>query len=84
MEVFVADSNGPGTAGGPGAGSNGEGKTYLGAATADGGGQFSLPLSGVSLGQWLTTTATDSAGNTSEFSANVRVQGAATVPAHRR
>ena len=43
VEVFVADSNGPGTSGGPGAGSNGEGKTYLGRATANAGGDFSFP-----------------------------------------
>jgi CSLREA domain-containing protein len=81
VEVFIADSNGPGTAGGPGAGAYGEGKTYLGSATADSSGNFSLAVTGVSAGQWVTTTATDSGGNTSEFSQNVQVStGPATLP----
>ena len=81
VEAFVADSNGPGSTGGPGSGAYGEGKTYLGSATADSGGNFSLAVSGVSSGQWVTTTATDSSGDTSEFSQNVQVTtGSATAP----
>jgi CSLREA domain-containing protein len=80
VELFVADSNGPGTAGGPGAGAYGEGRTYLTATTASGGGQFTTAISGVSNGQWVTATATDSAGNTSEFSENVKVGGTVSAP----
>ncbi|HKB93849.1 MAG TPA: fibronectin type III domain-containing protein, partial [Gaiellaceae bacterium] len=81
IEAFLADSTGPGSQPGPGSGAYGEGKTYLGSTTADSSGHFSLPISGVSSGQWLTTTATDGAGNTSEFSENVQVRsGAATAP----
>jgi len=72
VEVFIADAGG---------GAYGEGKTFVGAASADGAGQFSVGVSGVSAGQWLTTTATDANGNTSEFSENVLAQtGAATAP----
>jgi Fibronectin type III domain len=80
VELFVADSNGPGTAGGPGAGAYGEGRTYLASTTAGAGGQFTAGISGVSSGQWITATATDGAGNTSEFSENVKVGAAATAP----
>lgn len=57
----------------------GEGKTYLGSvsATADGTGlaTFTLPaLGGVQPGGFLSVTATDSSGNTSEFSKAVVVQ----------
>jgi hypothetical protein len=46
----------------------------MGAATVGGGGGFSVSISGVSVGDRVTSTATDAAGNTSEFSANVTVQ----------
>jgi parallel beta-helix repeat protein len=52
----------------------GEGMTYLGEATADIAGRFSLPLSGLDNCDELTATATDGAGDTSEFSENVLVQ----------
>jgi uncharacterized repeat protein (TIGR01451 family) len=53
---------------------HGEGKTYLGSASAatDGNGDasftFSSPIVPFSAGQVITATATDSSGNTSEFS----------------
>jgi CSLREA domain-containing protein len=55
---------------------HGEGETFLGAISVSGPGSFiatfavSLPLNSV-----VTATATDNAGNTSEFSACVRVNG---------
>jgi CSLREA domain-containing protein len=64
VEVFVADS---------GANSYGEGKTFLGSTTAGSGGGFSLAVSGLTAGKYVTATATDTAGNTSEFSLNIRV-----------
>jgi CSLREA domain-containing protein len=73
VEVFIADSTG--------SGSYGEGKTYVGSATADGSGHFTASISGVSAGQWITTTATDPQGDTSEFSQDVQTStGSATAP----
>ncbi len=81
VEVFIADSTGPGSQSGPSGGAYGEGKTYLASATADGSGNFNAAVSGVSAGQWVTTTATDSSGDTSEFSQNVQViTGSASPP----
>jgi hypothetical protein len=65
IEVFIADSTQANT--------YGEGKTFAGAGTADNGGAFSVPVDGVTTGQWVTATATDGEGNTSEFSLNVPV-----------
>lgn len=52
---------------------NGEGKNWLGAfeVTTDGSGlgSFAVDLSGVTTARFITSTATDSIGNTSEFSA---------------
>lgn len=61
VEVFLADG---------GATAYGEGKTFVGSATADGGGAFAVTVSGVATGNHVTATATDSTGNTSEFSLN--------------
>jgi CSLREA domain-containing protein len=61
VEVFIADS---------GAGAYGEGKTFVGSATASGTGAFSVSVSGVTTGKYVTATATDAAGNTSEFCLN--------------
>lgn len=51
----------------------GEGETYLGAATlttdAQGHSAFGFILPAAAQGQFITSTATDSGGNTSEFSA---------------
>ncbi len=59
---------------------HGEGETFLGAISVNGPGSFTATLS-VSLpsGSVVTATATDSAGNTSEFSACVSVNGTLTI-----
>src|SRR6185437_12844605 len=51
---------------------NGQGAIYLGSITADANGNISalLSVSGLMVGDSVTATATDAAGNTSEFSAN--------------
>jgi hypothetical protein len=58
---------------------NGEGHTFLGATavTTDGSGNAAIDvtLPAPSVGQVVTATATDAAGNTSEFSACVTVMG---------
>lgn len=61
VELFAADSP---------AGAYGEGQTYLASATADSVGQFSASIA-VPAGTVITSTATDPAGNTSEFSLDV-------------
>jgi CSLREA domain-containing protein len=63
---------------------NGEGKTYLGSVTTgstDGSGNvsFTVTVPTLTLGQILTATATDSNGNTSEFSLCFTVTAAPTV-----
>jgi hypothetical protein len=60
---------------------NGEGQTFVGSINqttgADGHFMFSATMmSNVAAGQFITTTATDSGNNTSEFSACVQVTGA--------
>lgn len=67
VEVFLADSA---------AGAYGEGRTFIGTGVATGSGTFSVSITGASLGNVVTTTATDPAGDTSEFSLNVSVQAA--------
>lgn len=59
---------------------HGEGETFLGAISVNGPGSFTATLS-VSLpsGSVVTATATDSAGNTSEFSACASVNGTLTI-----
>lgn len=66
IEIFVSDNDASGY---------GEGQTYLGNLTADANGNFnaSLTVSGVSTGNQLTATATDSNGNTSEFGPNFTI-----------
>lgn len=61
VELFVANS---------GAGNYGEGRTYVGGATVNPDGTFTATVSGAALGDYLTATATDAQGNTSEFSLN--------------
>jgi len=68
VEVFVAAADPSGY---------GEGKTYLGALTADANGNFSGTVTvtnGASIAptDWLTATATDASGNTSEFALTVQ------------
>ncbi|MBK9420369.1 MAG: right-handed parallel beta-helix repeat-containing protein [Flavobacteriales bacterium] len=50
----------------------GEGRTYLGTLTTDASGNFggTMTVSGLASGDLITTTATDGAGNTSEFGGN--------------
>lgn len=58
--------------------SNGEGQVYLGSTNvitgADSNVAFSVTLPLVPAGRWISATATDTNGNTSEFSANVRAE----------
>jgi CSLREA domain-containing protein len=61
VEVFIADADPSGY---------GQGKTFAGSVTADGTGNFDVAVHGVGVGEWVTATATDGDGNTSEFSAN--------------
>jgi hypothetical protein len=69
IELFIADS---------GAGEYGEGKTLIGTGVAAVDGTFAITVSGVLVGQYVTSTATDAEGNTSEFSLNQLV--AASMP----
>ena len=79
VEVFIAA---------PGSGdlhsadgiSHGEGKTFIGAGVADGSGNFSVGVSGVTSDQYVTATAIDAAGNTSEFSDNRLANGIGGTP----
>jgi hypothetical protein len=52
---------------------HGEGEMFVGTATPDAKGRFTVTLPAGLAGQWITATATDSAGNTSEFSEAVLV-----------
>jgi hypothetical protein len=70
VEVFVAAADASG---------HGQGRTLVGSAAAGGAGQFNVALSGVRVGDDVTATATDAQGNTSEFSANVRVAAAGAI-----
>jgi hypothetical protein len=65
VEIFIADN---------GANAYGEGKTFVGSAVASSNGIFKVNVGGVTQGQFVTATATDTAGNTSEFSLNARIQ----------
>ena len=71
VEVFLADS---------GANAYGEGRSFLGSATAGADGRFALALDGAAAGTYVTATATDASGNTSEFSPNSAVSGDTTPP----
>jgi len=53
---------------------HGEGAVFLGTARPDVHGRFTATLPPVSLGTLITATATDAAGNTSEFAANVEAR----------
>ena len=57
----------------PDASGHGEGETFVGTATPDAKGRFTATLPAGLAGQWITATATDAAGNTSEFSEAVLV-----------
>jgi hypothetical protein len=60
FEFFINDA--------PDSSGFGEGETFVGTATP-GGRRFTATLPTGLAGRWLTVTATDSAGNTSEFPA---------------
>ena len=64
IEFFLADDV---------AGNHGEGPNVLGETTADGSGNFDVTLPTLEIDQIITSTATDSEGNTSEFSTNFTV-----------
>jgi parallel beta-helix repeat protein len=66
IEIFLADA---------GANAYGEGRTLVGTGIAAGDGTFTISLNNVPSGAHLTATATNSAGNTSEFSQNIFVSG---------
>jgi parallel beta-helix repeat protein len=61
VELFESDGDPSG---------HGEGRTFISDVTAAGNGTFSISVSGLCAGDLVTATATDAAGNTSEFSAN--------------
>ena len=59
-----------------GAGKHGQGRTFVGATVAGPKGNFAARIGGVSAGAYITATAIDANGNTSEFSLNRQVQTA--------
>ena len=63
IEVFLADTTQ--------SGAHGEGRDLVASGTTDAGGSVTLSLPDRALGQWVTATATNPAGSTSEFSQNV-------------
>ena len=66
-------------------GGYGEGRIYVGSGNVmtsqDCLGQFNFSFPAVEVGQFISATATDSAGNTSEFSLNVQVTSPTAAPA---
>jgi CSLREA domain-containing protein len=70
VELFIADKT---ELDDPGGDDWGEGKTFIGAATANEESIFELAITGVLEGQLLTATATDPLGNTSMFGRNALV-----------
>ncbi len=75
VEVFIAQPNPTDQ----GSGQYGQGKTFVASGTPNNSGVFTIPLSGVNVGDWLTATATDGQGNTSEFARNIQATGGTTV-----
>jgi CSLREA domain-containing protein len=71
VELFLADPDPSGY---------GEGKTYLTSANALSDGTFMIRFSDIGACQQLTATATDTFGNTSEFSRNAGVGLCARIP----
>lgn len=72
IEVFISDKTTLNDSSGDNAG---EGKTFVGSGVTNTSGGFSFSISGAAPGQLLTATATDTLGNTSQFSANVAIPG---------
>jgi CSLREA domain-containing protein len=64
VEIFRADG---------GSGAHGQGQTFVGSARAGDDGSFAVSVSGLVVGDYVTATATDAQGNTSEFALNERV-----------
>lgn len=77
VEIFIADKS---QVNDPGNDNWGEGKTFIGRGIAAGNGAFAVQVSGVSSGQLVTGTATDSLGNSSQFSRNTLVSGGPPPP----
>lgn len=71
VEVFVAAMDPSGY---------GEGKTFITAVAADASGDFEAPLGSTFICARITATATDEAGNTSEFSEAVFREGCIVLP----
>jgi CSLREA domain-containing protein len=71
IEIFIAERK----TSDAGAGNYGQGKTFVGSGTTASNGSFAIAISGVTAGQYVTATATDANGNTSEFSSNMQVSG---------
>lgn len=69
IEVFIAERRTSDNGGG----NYGQGKVFVGSGTTGTNGSFTVAVSGASGGQYVTATATDAAGNTSEFSQNIQV-----------
>ena len=69
IEVFIAERKTSDS----GSGNYGQGRTFVGSGTTDTNGSFAIVISGVTAGQYLTATATDASGDTSEFSKNIQV-----------
>jgi CSLREA domain-containing protein len=63
-----------------GAGAYGPGQSFAGSAVAGAGGTFSVTVSGIAVGDYVTATATDAQGNTSEFALNARAVASASSP----
>ena len=53
---------------------HGEGATFLGTVNPNAQGKFTAPLLPVPVGTFITATATDAEGNTSEFAENIEAQ----------
>jgi CSLREA domain-containing protein len=52
---------------------NGPARTFLGSVVADGSGHFTLGGLALAVGSWVSATATDTSGDTSEMAFNARV-----------
>ena len=74
VEVFRASGE---------AGAYGQGQSFAGSALAGADGTFSVSVSGITVGDDVTATATDALGNTSEFALNVRAVASASPPLER-
>jgi len=53
----------------------GEGEIYLGTAKPNANGDFTAALAPVASDMWISATATDSEGNTSEFALSIEAEG---------